>query len=574
MEPTDRPIHPGERIGKFPVWAGLGLVWLAAILIVDPRGEFLVNDDWCFVQALEALLREGRFIRTGWGPDGPGGPSLLVHLLWGGAFSSVLGFSLTTLRISTLAAGAAASLALVGLLKKAGVGTGAGMVSGLVLVLNPLFLSLSFTYMTDVTFTLWLVLALLLLERAFTRSSIALLAAGLLASLAAILTRQIGLCLPLGLALAALLSGRVRGLGRARVLALILILNIIPWLAWEVFLARTGSTPLTSHQVILRLADLFTGRSLAQGLGLAAYRFFFAALGYLAFFLSPIILVRIARSIRTRRAKIAAWAYLFCCLVLEALLLSGLVSLPMVFHRNVIFNLGIGPLLFKDTYILGIERAWALGSAGYYLLVMTALPCLVWLLVRAGGFTRRLIQGGPVSPMGALAFLSGAVYLAAITLTGLHDRYLIPLLPLALIWLGTDREPAPEPSGQGRGWSMAGAALAGIVLTATGLFSLAGTHDLVSIRRAAAQAHHYATTELKADPCAMDGGFEYNGYHCYGPGFSPKPGRSWWWVEGEEYLLTLGPLPGYSIVERFPARRFLGPGSGVFVLKPSAPSRP
>ena len=556
------------RAGTLPAWALLGAVWLAAILVINPLGEFLVNDDWSFVRALEALLYEGRIIPTGWGH---GGPSLLTHLLWGGLFTSLFGFSLTVLRLSTLSAGVAASLVLVLLLKRSGARDRVWLLSGLILILNPLFLPLCFSYMTDITFTLWLVLALLLLGEAFERSSTAFLAAGLAASLAAILTRQIGLCLPLGLALTALLRPQGRSLGRARVLVLILVLNILPWLAWELVLSRTGSTPLTHHKVILRLADLFTGQDLGRGLGLVASRLFFAGLGYLAFFLSPIILPLLAGGLRTRPLKAAAGVYPLLCLALEVLLLSGLVSLPVFLHRNVIYNLGIGPLLFKDTYILGFNRTLALGPAGFYPLVMIALPCLAWLLLRAASFARRLIKGQPVSPVGAVAFLGGAAYLAAITLTGLHDRYLIPLLPLALVWLGTDQSLWAGPLRRPGGWPRAGSVLGGLVLAGLGFFSLAGSHDLIATRRAAAQAHDYVVRELKVDPCRFDGGFEYNGFHCYRPGFRPRPGLSWWWVESETYLLALGPLPGYSVVKSFAVGRCLGPDGAVFVLRPPGP---
>ena len=77
----------------------LGLLWFLIILIVNPVGEFMVNDDWSFVRMLEALVNEGTFIATGWGK---GGPSAIAHVLCGGAFTSITGFSLTMLRLSVL----------------------------------------------------------------------------------------------------------------------------------------------------------------------------------------------------------------------------------------------------------------------------------------------------------------------------------------------------------------------------------------------------------------------------------------------------------------------------------------
>ena len=81
-------------------------IWTAIIFIVNPVGEFMVNDDWAFVRCLESLMREGRLETTGHGPsNAPGGPALITHLLWGLAFVKTAGFSLTVLRVSVLTLG-------------------------------------------------------------------------------------------------------------------------------------------------------------------------------------------------------------------------------------------------------------------------------------------------------------------------------------------------------------------------------------------------------------------------------------------------------------------------------------
>ena len=97
----------------FP-WVALLLVWGVIIVVVDPRGEFMVNDDWAFVRSLEAFRSTGSIMVTGWGPPGaPGGPALLVHLLLGDLFSRIFGFSLTTLRVAVLTMGILGSFGLL-----------------------------------------------------------------------------------------------------------------------------------------------------------------------------------------------------------------------------------------------------------------------------------------------------------------------------------------------------------------------------------------------------------------------------------------------------------------------------
>jgi len=187
-------IVPHDRLMKnwFP-WFALLVVWTIIILVVNPRGEFMVNDDWAFVRCLEAFRSTGQIMVTGWGPLGaPGGPSLLVHLLLGDLFSRVLGFSLTTLRIAVLTMGFLGSLGLLLLLRIARVPPWPALLATLTVVGNPLFLAECFTFMTDITFASLAIFAVLFLYLGVKKSSTPWIISGLLLVLASILTRQIG----------------------------------------------------------------------------------------------------------------------------------------------------------------------------------------------------------------------------------------------------------------------------------------------------------------------------------------------------------------------------------------------
>ena len=92
-----------------PVLILLG-AWAVVIWIVDPVGEFMVNDDWSFVRCIEDFQNTGKLGPTGWGPPGrEGGPALIVHILWGWVFTQIFGFSLTVLRINSTALGSSSA---------------------------------------------------------------------------------------------------------------------------------------------------------------------------------------------------------------------------------------------------------------------------------------------------------------------------------------------------------------------------------------------------------------------------------------------------------------------------------
>ena len=146
---------------------------------------------------------------TGWGPSwAPGGPSLIVHLLWGRLFTFLGGFSITVLRISVLTLGILGSCALLVLLRSAGSSSWVALWGALTLVINPLFLSQSFTYMTDITFAGMVVFSLLCLHAGVQRVSTPMLVLGLLFALCSILTRQLGVVIPLAFVTACFLHPR------------------------------------------------------------------------------------------------------------------------------------------------------------------------------------------------------------------------------------------------------------------------------------------------------------------------------------------------------------------------------
>ena len=90
----------------------------------------------------------------------------------------------------------------------------------------------------------------------------------------------------------------------------------------------------------------------------------------------------------------------------------------------------------------------------------------------------------------------------------------------------------------------------------------------MEMKRSLHKAHRYLVEALKEDRCNVDGGFEFNGYYCYKKDFKPRGDLSWWWVRREDYLVALGPLPGYRTIKTFPFKRYAGPNGAVYILQP------
>lgn len=178
-------------------------LWCLAILIVNPIGDFPLNDDWAYAHNTYALAQEGRWYFSDWPAM-----TLVAHTVWGAFFCKIFGASFTVLRFSTLLLGAAGTAGFYQLLRWAEVGPSRAFFGAVLLMFNPLWFVSAFSYMTEVPFLAVLIWAALFsLKTVETRRADWLLATvGL--TLWACMIRQLGLLLPMVFAVLFLYKNR------------------------------------------------------------------------------------------------------------------------------------------------------------------------------------------------------------------------------------------------------------------------------------------------------------------------------------------------------------------------------
>lgn len=187
------------------LWIGLA-VFALTVLFVDPRRETAINDDWVYALTVQDLLKTGDYQ-----PHGRIVAGMPFQAYWGGLFAHALGYSFTSLRISTLALVWLGLIAFYFLAREHRLDTQHAGLAMLALYASPLVCRLSFSFNTDVPFLMCFIIALFLYTRAIRLESYPLLLLASLAAGAAILTRQVGLALPAGVfALWALSNERKR----------------------------------------------------------------------------------------------------------------------------------------------------------------------------------------------------------------------------------------------------------------------------------------------------------------------------------------------------------------------------
>ena len=199
---------------------------LCAIVIVDPVREFMSQDDgWAYARSVEHLLRTGEYRLDAW--SAANSP---VQIYLAAGLAELFGYSLSLLRASTLLLLTAGLVALYGLLRRGSLPAWPATVLTLGFLASPLVLMLSFTFMSDIQFTGWLLIALWLYSRGFESGSVRDLLLGSAAASCAIATRQFGMALIAGVVMAWLASRPARRPAlRSLLLALALPLAVSAW---------------------------------------------------------------------------------------------------------------------------------------------------------------------------------------------------------------------------------------------------------------------------------------------------------------------------------------------------------
>jgi 4-amino-4-deoxy-L-arabinose transferase-like glycosyltransferase len=535
-------------------------LWIVAALLIDPRGEFPLNDDWAYAAAVKTLLGGGGIRLSGWTTV-----NLIAQIFWGALFCLPFGFSFTALRISTLVLGLTGVLGLYGLLREGDAGHGTALFGALLLAFNPLYLVLSYTFMSDVPFLAVSLLSFYFLVRGMRKDSGVEIVAGLLLACGALLIRQTGLAIFMGFSVAYVAK---YGWRRQKVLLAVVSLasGFAVQILWHHYLVSRHILPaLYGVQSTLVLSP----RSYVSW---DAAKPFLAGLVilcvYLGLFLFPLILWMGPRKVKALcRPRLVNWmtaAYA----VVGAIVLRRM-RMPIL--RNTLYDLGLGPALLQ-----GGSPSLPTAGKGFWAVVTLAgflgSVVLVGATLLAIGKTRKFLPM-PEGKRELLVILlaSGLIYLvplSVLTFTGRgFDRYVLFLVPLGIVILFL----LARDAGRAQTGSLAvniNISLAVACLILYGAFSIAGTHDYLSWNRARWQALNNLETEQRVGPGEIDGGFEFNALYLYDPGYKARPGKSWYFVARDDFMIAFEPVPGFTEMKRYPFQRWLPPGDGnILVLR-------
>jgi Dolichyl-phosphate-mannose-protein mannosyltransferase len=449
------------------------LTWLIMIMLVNPVGDFPLNDDWAYGYSVRALVEHGELRFSGWTAT-----NLLGQVAWGALFCVPFGFSFTALRLSTAVLGLIGVLATYGILRELEIRRETAAVGALTVAFCPIYFGLSLTFMNDVPFAAFAWTSVYLFVRGMRLDSPVAMIVGVIVAIIAILTRQTGVGLSIAFACALLAKNGIRP--RYVLLASILVaIGVAVQFVYQVFLFRHHLAPAKfNNQILSLLCEIRTGgRQLVRD----GMKISFFCLIYLGLFTAPVLpfVLSRSRSDSTFLRKVSV--------VATAVILTGItggliwIGKLMPLWRNILDEGGIGPCSMLGKKVLpapipfwvGVTGLSVLGSVGLLKSLLVAIVALYHRL-------RRHFAGPGPWPLVLFLVLMASWFvplpLLGLGWSGFYDRYTVILMPTIIATVATiekNREMLPAPC-----------LAAGLVLlTAYGVFAVTATHDYLAWNR-------------------------------------------------------------------------------------------
>lgn len=163
---VDRVSARGEQSHAIRNGLICALVVAICIWAAYPVAEMGFIDDWSIAKTAQAFAQTGHIVYNGWEA-----PILGWQAVWGALFIKVFGFSFTAVRLSMLPIAMGAVFLFHSILVRFGINGRNAVIGSLTLGLSPLFIPLAASYMTDLPGLFAILLCLYACQRAVAESS-------------------------------------------------------------------------------------------------------------------------------------------------------------------------------------------------------------------------------------------------------------------------------------------------------------------------------------------------------------------------------------------------------------------
>lgn len=502
--------------------------FVIAVIVVDPRGNFPLDDDWGVGFTTFTLVQTGKVQFTPFASA-----TAYLQFAWGALWAAAFGETFTVLRVSTLFLSLSSTLLAFFLLRRAGARRELALFGAAALLFHPLFFWASFTSMTHVPFVFASLLAATLFVRAAENEGV-WLALAFVATVASFFTRQFAILNALTpLILALMLRRRKLAATYAAavaVFALLVVSGVLVGSPKELSLHRPSVTGLAMR---------------------AAHYVYFNWQNAALFFAAPLLLLLLSRRRpRLPRVVVALSTIAFAFVAWRMTVRVGM-PIPYMNSGNVFTDFGLGPPTLRDVFTLHMPHPFALPwIVKVALMIVTTIGAALALSLTLGA----LRSNTPPLATDRILIRYCAIYLVGGTLIAAgmsiyFDRYSVDTawpFVLLLVLLANRAQ-----------ITRASTIAASTMLVIAIIFAVSGTAEYLAWNRSRWNAYAY----LRANGVTleqMDGGYEINALLALRASRKDL-GKRGVGVIDDQYILTFNrDVPGYELLRAFPYPRWLG----------------
>jgi len=523
------------------------------IILVNPVGDFPLNDDWIYGKMVK-ILTEQHTLDFKLPTQSPA----LTQVFYGAIFVKLFGFSYTVLRISVLILGWLGILVFYKILIELEIDSVKAFLGALLLCINPFYFHLAHSFMTDVPFTVFALFSLYFFIKGLKQRNQSLFCIGIFFICLTVLIRQLGIILAISAAVGLLF----RYPFSFKVLIITLLTIILPIFCYSFYFYLLNLYGIVPEQFTEK-NNLLLGVILNPSLPHLVFFFKFALRVplYLTIFVIPIIILSKPEWI-SNKIKMVSFISISVT-VIFAIYLLVFIQPNFLNIDNYILSLGMGPLTLADTYLWGYKNyphssiIWL--SILSIIGIATGMTIITWLLNGIIIFIKKNFNSN-IFYINILLLIFSILYLIPLCLIGYFDRHLtIIYIPLIILILYNTTFQYSKP--------LLYTALFIIVLQM--YFCIGATHDYLEWNRSRWQA----INDLQAqgiDYQQIDCGLECNCFYGYTDiSFqTDHPRKSWWWVRDDKYVITFGEVNGFQLHKEYNFNYWLPPATGkICVLK-------
>ena len=519
----------------------LSIIWLICIILVNPIGDFPLNDDWSYGRNAKALALENKIFFDDWGAM-----TLIAHTMWGAFFCKIFGFSFTVLRFSTLVLGWLGLLVTFRFFQEGGMKKNHAFWATILFAFNPFYFANSFSYMTEVPFMFFLMSGAYFSLKAINDKGQKNIFLATLFSIIATLIRQPGVLVPIAFLITYMAKNKLslKTVIQGFTPSILTLGSLILFTNW-----RNANYGLSQNfGKTSQLIDNISNGHLENAIATKAPGFFILW----GLFLLPMLIVLLAHFWK----KIPTIGKIISVVIALLLSYPYYHSLVDSYMGNTFKNFQFGPIVLPSENRIAFDRILE-SDWKYFTLIgyFSGIILLKWILIRTTQLLF-LIKNNTSTSVNWTTFFALATafgYFAFLMLNNFYfDRYSLVAFPFLMLMLFPQNEnfSIPKPL----------KIVGHITLAAIIIFSIGATHDYLSWNRARWEATSYAHQDLQLKPSQINGGFEYKKW--FGINFNPPPGYQGlenWGDYRDQYIISHSEQCLFNTVKKIPYTRYFPP---------------